>query len=41
MRLTTRQEECKRVAERVDHEMDFCAQPAFAAPNRLVFVVFF
>jgi hypothetical protein len=40
MRLTTRQEACKRVVERLDHEMDFCAQPAFAAPDRLVFAVF-
>src|SRR6516225_4063555 len=41
MRLTTGQEERKRVAQRVDREMDFCAQPAFAAPDRLIFAVFF
>jgi len=41
MRLTTGQEERKRVAQRVDREMDFCAQPTFAAPDRLIFAVFF
>jgi hypothetical protein len=41
MRLARGQEERKRIAQCVDHQMDFCAQPAFAAPNRLVFVIFF
>src|SRR5436190_204221 len=41
MRLTASQEEGQRIAQRIDHEMDFCAQPAFAAPNRLVFTLFF
>jgi hypothetical protein len=41
MRLATGQEERKRIAQRIDHEMDLCAQPAFAAPDRLVFTVFF
>ena len=41
MRLTTSQEEGKRIAKCIDHEMDLCAQPAFAAPDRLLFTVFF
>ena len=41
VRLTTGQEEGKRIAQRIDHEMDLCAQPAFAAPDRLVFTLFF
>ena len=41
MRLTAGQEEGKWIAQRIDHEMDLCAQPAFAAPDRLVFTLFF
>ena len=41
MRLTTSQEEGKRIAQCIDQEMDLCTQPAFAAPDRLVFAVFF
>src|SRR5246127_4135586 len=41
MRLAWGQEERYRIAQCVDHGMDFGAQPAFAAPNRLVFTVFF
>jgi hypothetical protein len=41
MRLTAGQEERKRITQCVDHEMDFCAQPAFAAPDRLVLAIFF
>jgi hypothetical protein len=41
MRLTTSQKERERIAQCVDHEMDFCAQPTFAAPDRLVFTLFF
>ena len=35
------QQERQRIAKRIDHGMDFGAQPAFAAPDRLVFAVFF
>src|SRR6516162_10177901 len=41
MGLPGRQEEGQRIAEGIDHGMDFRAQPAFAAPDRLVFIVFF
>jgi len=41
MGLPRSQEEGQRIAEGVDHGMDFGAQPAFAAPDRLVFAVFF
>ncbi len=41
MGLPRSQEEGQRIAESVDHGMDFGAQPAFAAPDRLVFAVFF
>jgi hypothetical protein len=41
MCLTAGQEERKRIAQGVDHEMDFCAQPAFAASDRLIFAIFF
>ena len=41
MRLTAGQEEGKWIAQRIDHKMDLCAQPAFAAPDRLVFTLFF
>jgi hypothetical protein len=41
MRLTAGQEERKRIAQGVDHEMDFCAQPAFTASDRLIFALFF
>ena len=39
--LTTGQEKRKWIAQCVDHEMNFCAQPAFAAPDPLIFAVFF
>jgi hypothetical protein len=39
--LTCGQQERQRIAKRIDHGMDFGAQPAFAAPDRLVFAVFF
>src|SRR2546429_2802969 len=35
------EQEAKRIAQGVDQGMDFGAQPAFAAPDRLVFAVFF
>ena len=41
MSLTGGQKEAERIAEGVDHGMDFGAQPAFAPPDRLVFAVFF
>jgi hypothetical protein len=41
MRLARGQDEPNRVAQRVDHGMDFGAQPAFAASDRLVFAGFF
>ena len=41
MGLPRSQEEGQRIAKGVDHGMDFGAQPAFAAPDRLVFAVFF
>lgn len=41
MGLPRSQEEGQRIAERIDHGMDFGAQSAFAAPDRLVFAVFF
>jgi hypothetical protein len=41
MGLPCSQEEGQRIAECIDHGMDFRAQSAFAAPDRLVFAVFF
>ena len=41
MSLPRSQEEGQRISKGVDHGMDFGAQPAFAAPDRLVFAVFF
>ena len=41
MCLTWCQEEGKRIAQGIDQRMDFGAQSAFAAPDRLVFAVFF
>jgi hypothetical protein len=39
--LPRSQEEGQRIAKGIDHGMDFRAQSAFAAPDRLVFAVFF
>ena len=41
MGLARRQQEGQRIAQGIDHGMDFGAQSAFAAPDRLVFAVFF
>jgi hypothetical protein len=41
MGLPRSQEEGQRIAKCIDHGMDFRAQSAFAAPDRLVFAVFF
>jgi hypothetical protein len=41
MGLPRSQEESQRISEGVDHGMDFGAQSAFAAPDRLIFAVFF
>ncbi len=41
MGLARRQDEVQRIAQRVDKRMNLGAQPAFAAPDRLVFAVFF
>jgi hypothetical protein len=41
MGLPRSQEESQRISEGVDHGMDFGAQSAFAAPDRLIFTVFF
>src|SRR6266446_10218271 len=41
MRLARGQEEGERIAQCVDHRMNFGAQSAFAAPDCLVFAVFF
>jgi len=41
MGLTRRQKEAQRVAQRIDKCMYLGAQPAFTAPDRLVFAVFF
>lgn len=41
MRLTRGQEEGERIAQGIDQGVDFGAQSAFAAPDRLVFAVFF
>jgi hypothetical protein len=39
--LARGQEEAKRIAQRVDRGVDFGAQSAFAAPDRLILAVFF
>ena len=41
MGLSRSQEESQRISEGVDHGMYFGAQSAFAAPDRLIFAVFF
>ena len=41
MGLPRSQEESQRISEGVDHGVDFGAQSAFAAPDRLVFAIFF
>ena len=41
MGLARRQDEVQRIAQRIDQGMDLGAQSAFAAPDRLVFAVFF
>ena len=41
MGLARRQDEVQRIAQRIDKRMNLGAQPAFAAPDRLVFAVFF
>jgi hypothetical protein len=41
MGLPRSQEEGQRISKGVDHGMDFGAQSAFAASDRLVFAVFF
>jgi hypothetical protein len=41
MGLARRQDEVQRIAQRVDKRMNLGAQPALAAPDRLVFAVFF
>lgn len=41
MGLARCQDEAQRIAKRIDKGMNLGAQPAFAAPDRLVFAVFF
>jgi hypothetical protein len=41
MGLARRQDEVQRIAQRIDKRMNLGAQPTFAAPDRLVFAVFF
>jgi hypothetical protein len=41
MGLSRRQDEVQRIAQRIDKRMNLGAQPAFAAPDRLAFAVFF
>src|SRR5947209_14114508 len=41
MGLSRRQEEAERIAQGIDQSVDFRAQSASAAPDRLVFAVFF
>ena len=41
MGLTGGQKEGERIAQGIDQAVDFCAQSAFAAPDRLIFAVFF
>jgi hypothetical protein len=40
MRLPRCQQECQRIAERIDQGMDFCAQPAAAVADRLINLFF-
>jgi hypothetical protein len=40
VRLSRRQQQVQRIAERVDQRMDLGAQPAAAAAKRLVFSFF-
>jgi hypothetical protein len=39
--LSRRQQECGRVAQGIDGSMNFRAQPASAAPDRLILTLFF
>jgi hypothetical protein len=39
--LACGQQERQRIAQRIDKGMNLGAQPAFAAPDRLLFAVFF
>jgi hypothetical protein len=39
--LSCGQQERQRIAQRIDKRMNLGAQPAFAAPDRLLFAVFF
>ena len=41
MGLARRQDEVQRIAQRIDERMNLGTQPAFAAPDLLVLVVFF
>jgi hypothetical protein len=41
MGLAWRQQKSQRIAERIDQRVNLGAQPAFAAPDRLVFARFF
>ena len=41
MGLARCQQEAQRIAQRIDKRMYLGAQPAFAAPDGLVFAVFF
>jgi hypothetical protein len=41
MSLTRCQDEAQRIAQRIDKRVNLGAQPAFAAPDRLVFADFF
>ena len=41
MRLTRRQQKGERIAQGIDHRMDFCAQSASAAPDRFVALTVF
>ncbi len=41
MGLARRQQERKRIAQRIDEGMDLGAQPAFAASDRFVLAGFF
>jgi hypothetical protein len=41
MGLARREDEVQRIAQCVDQRMNLGAQPAFAAPNRLVLAGFF
>ena len=41
MRLARSQQKAQRIAKRIDQRVYLGAQPAFTAPDRLVFVLFF